>query len=164
MGNKPNPVAPVRGVDGASWKYKRPDFKTFGFQVSQHTFEAQREVASNVFTNKPAGPALCKKPAHFRPEPTVIRRAPALPGIAGGLARVAGGNNVNSGRVVDIVDVQVLVGVGKVLAADGVAEWVYLAGPGGADADAPGGQGEAANAVAKGSVGKDGRTHAAARW
>ncbi|GAA3967549.1 hypothetical protein GCM10022407_12180 [Hymenobacter antarcticus] len=138
VGNNPNPVAPVRGVDGASWKYKRPDFKTFGFQVSQHTFEAQREVSSNVLTKKPAGPALCKKPTHFRPEPTVICRASALPGIAGGLARVASGNNVNSGRVVDIVDAQVLVGVGKVLAANRVAERVYLAGPGGANAGALG--------------------------
>ncbi|MDO7848677.1 hypothetical protein Q5H92_20090 [Hymenobacter sp. M29] len=164
MGNNPNPVAPVRGVDGASWKYKRPDFKTFGFQVSKHTFEAQREVSSNVLTKKPAGPALCKKPTHFWPEPTVIFRASALPGIAGGLARVAGGNNVNLGRVVDIVDVQVLVGVGEMLATNRVAERVYLAGPGGVDAGALRGQGEATNAVAKGSVRKGSRTHAAARW
>jgi hypothetical protein len=153
VGNNPNPVAPVRGVDGASWKYKRPDFITFGFQVSQHTFEPQREVSSNVFTKKPAGPALCKKPKHFRPEPAVVCRASALPGVAGRLAGVAGGNNVNSGRMADIVDVQVLVGVGKMAAADGVAERVYLAGPGGADAGAPGRQREAADAVAQGPVG-----------
>ena len=56
----------------------------------------------------------------------------------------------------DYLDVQALVGVGKVAAADGVAERVCLAGPGGADAGPLGREGKATDAVAKGSV-REGR-------
>jgi hypothetical protein len=124
----------VRGTEGASRKYKRPDFIARGFQVSKHTGEAQRDVPSNIFTNKPAGPALGNKAEHLRPEPTVILRALSLPGITLWLARVASGNNVGAVGVVDIVDVAVLVGVGEVLAADSVAKGVGVAGPDCADA------------------------------
>ena len=70
----------------------------------------------------------------------------------------------------DIVDVLVLVGMGEVAAADGVAERVYFAGPSGSDAGPSGCQREAADAITNGSVrdgGQQGGTHAAlamARW
>jgi hypothetical protein len=129
----------VRGTEGASWKYKRPRFVVFGFQVSQHAIEAQREVASNVLTKKPAGPAFGKQAAHLWPEPAVIFRAAALPGIAEGLARVAGGNNVGALGVADIVDIEVLVGFGEVAAANRIAKRVDVASPDGGDAGLAGG-------------------------
>jgi hypothetical protein len=39
VGNNPDPVSPVRGVDGESWNNKRLDFVTFVFQVNTHLFE-----------------------------------------------------------------------------------------------------------------------------
>lgn len=107
----------------------------------------------NVFTKYPAGPHLVNNAEHLRPEPTVIRFASALPGVAFRLAGVATGNNVNSLGVLDMVDVVVLVGVGKVLAADGVAERVYLASPGGADAGPLRCESKAGNAVEQSTVG-----------
>ena len=152
--NNPDPVAAVRGVEGASRNNNRPHFVACGFQVRKHAVEAHCDVASNIFTKEPAGPALLNKAQHFRPEPAVICRACAVPGQANWLARVAGGNNVGAGRVVDIVDGAVLMGTGEVAAADGVAKRVRLAGPDGADAGFAGSQCKAADAIAKGTVGE----------
>ena len=65
------------------------------------------------------------------------------------------------------MNVEKLLGVGKVAAAHGVAERVDFYRPGGADAGALRGQREAADAVAQGTMGQGAggwATHAAARW
>lgn len=107
----------------------------------------------NVFTKYPAGPHLVNNSEHLRPEPTVILFASALPGVAFRLAGVASGNNVNSLGVLHMVDVVVLVSIGKVLAADSITEWVYLASPGGADAGPLRCEGKAGDAVEQRPVG-----------
>lgn len=161
VGQNPDPLALVRGPDTASRNKQRPDLITCSFQVSEHSGEAQADVVSNIFTKDPAGPQCVNKAEHLRPERTVICRAAALPGGAVGLAGVAPGNNVNWGGVVDIVNVEVLVGVGKMPAADGVAERVVLDRPAGMDTGLMGRQRKAADAVEQGPVG-EGPAHAAA--
>jgi hypothetical protein len=119
-------------------------------------------VPINVFTKYPAGPHLVNNSEHLRPEPTVIRFASALPGVAFRLAGVAAGNNVNSLGVLHMVDVMVLVCMREVLAADCVAERVYLAGPGGADAGPLRCECKAADSVEQRAVGQ--AAHAAWAW
>uniref|UniRef100_A0A6M3JNW8 Uncharacterized protein n=1 Tax=viral metagenome TaxID=1070528 RepID=A0A6M3JNW8_9ZZZZ len=87
MGNNPNPVPSVRGVDGASWYNKRLDFVAFTFQVRNTIVEAHIDEASNIFANDPRGLCFGNHPKHFRPEITVIFLASSLPGTGERLAR-----------------------------------------------------------------------------
>lgn len=48
----PNPVAPMGGVDGASWNNNRPAGVAFAFQVSENSIEPQRDEASNVLAQE----------------------------------------------------------------------------------------------------------------
>lgn len=70
--NNPYSVAPMGGLDGASWNNKRLDFVAFAFQVKYTAFELHVDEASNVFTNDPRGPCLFDNAEHFRPEIAVI--------------------------------------------------------------------------------------------
>jgi hypothetical protein len=90
-----NPVSSVAGADGRSWYKKRLRGVTSPPQVSKHVVEAQSDVSSNIFTNKPTGSDLLKDSHNFRPEMAVIFRASSLPGVTERLAWVSGGNNVN---------------------------------------------------------------------
>lgn len=78
VGNKPDPVAAVRGVEGASRNNNRPDFVACGFQIRKHAVEAHRDVASNIFTKEPGGPALGNKAQHC-----VARASGHLPHLRG---------------------------------------------------------------------------------
>lgn len=68
----PDPVASVRGIDGASWNNNRPAGVAFGLQIRQNSVERQRDEASNVFTQECNGSRGCNKAMQFRPEVTVI--------------------------------------------------------------------------------------------
>ena len=83
----PDAVAPVRGVDGASWNNNRPAGVAFAFQVSENSIEPQRDEASNVFAQEYSGSRLCNKAMQFRPEVTVVGLR-AL--VAGDAERLAG--------------------------------------------------------------------------
>ena len=86
----------MRGVDGASWNNKRLRGVAFAFQVRKHVIEAQRDVAKNVLTNDPSGPAALNNGKHRWPEMAVIFRASALPGFGEWLAWVSAANNVGA--------------------------------------------------------------------
>jgi len=95
VGHRPNSVAAVRGVDGASWNNKRPCGVALSLQVRKHVVEAHADVPSNVFSNDPSGPEFSHEPIKFRPEVAVIFLASALPGSRKWLAWVSAANNVN---------------------------------------------------------------------
>lgn len=69
----PDPVASVRGVDGASWNNNRPAGVALGLQIRQNSVERQRDDASNVFAQEYSGSRGCNKAMQLRPEVTVIR-------------------------------------------------------------------------------------------
>jgi len=96
VGHNPNPVAPVRGTDGASRNNRRPPGVAETFQVSQHVVEAHRDVPSNVLKTDVARSEFINKPSNFRPEVAVILLAQSLPGMREGLAGVAGGEEVEA--------------------------------------------------------------------
>jgi hypothetical protein len=81
MGENPNPVAPVEGVDGTSRYNDRPAGVAVRFQLSQNSVEAHRDVPANVLSQDETGPGEVNDPAHLRPEMAVIRRAQSLPGV-----------------------------------------------------------------------------------
>lgn len=56
VGNNGTSFPPVRGIDGASRKYKRPAGVTAAFQVSKHLVERHVNDPSNVLSNHPSGP------------------------------------------------------------------------------------------------------------
>ena len=56
VGHKPNPVSPVRGVEGTSRYNNRPAGVAERFQVSQHTVEPQSDVSSNILKEAIPGP------------------------------------------------------------------------------------------------------------
>ena len=66
--NNPEPLAEVRGANGASWNIKRPCGVAFALQVSEYLVQAQFDEPSNVFSSTPSGPAFRDKSKHFRPE------------------------------------------------------------------------------------------------
>jgi hypothetical protein len=80
LSNNPHPVSSVRGIDGTSRYNKRPDFVADTLQVRYTLVEAHIDEASNILANDPTRPELVNDTEHFRPEVTVIFRAPALPG------------------------------------------------------------------------------------
>ena len=79
MGNNPDPVSPVRGIDGASWNNKRLDFVTFAFQVNAHLLEYHSFVPSNkpthIFSDDPVWLDVLYDLKHVRPLIAVICRA-----------------------------------------------------------------------------------------
>lgn len=48
----PDPVSPMRGVDGTSWNNNRPAGVAFALQVSENSVEPQRDEASNVLAQE----------------------------------------------------------------------------------------------------------------
>jgi len=86
VGNNPDPVAPVRCIDGASWYNERLDLMSRSLQVSAHLFERHTDDASNVLANDPTGPGLADDPKHLRPEIAVVVRAAPLAGLGERLA------------------------------------------------------------------------------
>jgi hypothetical protein len=85
----PEPVASVRGVDGASWHNKRPRGVILGFQVSKHLVETQGNVTINIFENAKSGSFVCNNLANERPDVAVILCASLLSGDTKGLAGIA---------------------------------------------------------------------------
>jgi hypothetical protein len=79
VGNDPNAVALVWGVDGDSWNNKRLDFVTFAFQVSVNLLEYHASVrsneAANIFTDNPPRMKFAYDAKHFWPEIAVVLRA-----------------------------------------------------------------------------------------
>lgn len=98
VGQNPNPVSLVSGIDGTSWNNKRLCGVTVARQVSQHCVEPHRDVPKHIFTNDPSGPDSFDNIEHCRPEVAVIVRASALPGMAEGLARVAASKDGSSSK------------------------------------------------------------------
>jgi hypothetical protein len=78
--DNPNPISPMRGLDGASWYNKCLAGVVFSFQISKHLVERQVDDPSNIFANDPTGPCFSNNPKHLRPEVTVILIASSLPG------------------------------------------------------------------------------------
>jgi len=98
VGNNPDSIAPVSGIDGASWYNKRLRGVTKAFQVSQHVVEPHADVPKHILTNEPSGSDNRQKVASCRPEPAVICLALALPGKGSRLTGVAGGDDSDSTR------------------------------------------------------------------
>ena len=100
VSNNPDPVAPVRRIDGDSWYNKVFDFVTFTFQVSDDLLEYHALLDSkqsrNIFTDDPPGPELSNSPKHFRPEIAVIVRSFSSSGVAEWLAGESAGEEVNA--------------------------------------------------------------------
>ena len=94
VGQNPDPVSSVSGIDGTSWNNERLRGVADPFQVRKHNIEAQRDVPSNIFTEEPSGSGKFKNSANLWPEVAVIFLAFSLPGVTERLARVACGNNV----------------------------------------------------------------------
>jgi len=128
VGHNPNPIPSVRGVDGASWKYKRPCFVAFVLQVSKHVIERHADDARYVFTNNPTGPSFGNNPKHLRPEVTVICRALLLPGNREWLTRKSACKQIGSGvlRSVEFMDVGNNWDCGPVLCEDLLAKRISL--------------------------------------
>ena len=95
MGHKPEALASVRGIEGASWYTKRLAGVTFIFQVRKHLVEPHADVPNNILKQAPRGPDGSHEPMHFRPEVAVIFRASSLPGQTKGLAGVSSDDDVN---------------------------------------------------------------------
>ena len=102
VGNNPDPVPPVRGVDGTSRNNKRAAGVAECFQVRKHIVEAHADVPSNILSNDPSGPEFTDKAAILRPEVAVIFLAPSLPGGGERLAWISAANNVNWANVTSI--------------------------------------------------------------
>jgi len=98
VGNNPDAVSSVRGVDGASWNNKRPNGVTFAFQVSKRAVEFHLNEPSNVLSNDPTGPKLFDNSKHFRPEVTRVVSASLLSGGGKRLAGEAAGDEVDFTR------------------------------------------------------------------
>jgi hypothetical protein len=58
VGDDPDSVSSMRGIDGTSWNNNRPCGVAFTFQVSQHLVETHRDVTSHVFSKHPSGSRL----------------------------------------------------------------------------------------------------------
>jgi hypothetical protein len=95
VGNNPDALPDMPRTEAASWKYNRPRFVTFGFQVRKHVIECHTDDARNILTNNPAGLDERNNAAHLRPEVTVILRASSHPGVTERLAGESSDHNVN---------------------------------------------------------------------
>jgi hypothetical protein len=130
VGNNPEPVSPVRGVNGASWNNKRPDGEAFSFQRCGNLVETEFKMSSNILGNDPSRPDVSYKSMHLRPEMSFILCAELFSGDAEGLAGVSAANKVNCSLIcasVEVPDVAVDGDVGPMLAQDGLAEGIDFA-------------------------------------
>ncbi len=93
VGNNPDAVSAMPGSNGTSWNNNRLRGVTEVFQVREHSVEPQTDEPKRVFTTDPSGPVVFNKVADCRPEPAVIARAAAEPGVADGLAGKSGGEH-----------------------------------------------------------------------
>jgi hypothetical protein len=76
VGNNPNSVSLVRGVDATSWQYIRLYFVPRSFQIKRRLLENQpvcpSNKAVNVFAHNPLRPNLSYDPKHFGPQVALI--------------------------------------------------------------------------------------------
>lgn len=96
VGNNPETIPAVPGIDGTSRNNKRLRGVTALLQVSKHVVEPQADESRHIFTNNPSGPECRDSIPHCRPEVTVVFRAKSVPGDGERLAREAPGEQVNS--------------------------------------------------------------------
>lgn len=126
--NKPNAVAPVRGVDTASWQYNRPAGVARAFQVRPTRVERQPDKAANVLNHDEAGPKRANQAEELRPEMSRISLALLLARDGEGLTGDASAKKVNcsklgSGTVIDVAHMR---HVRPVVLQDAGAEGVDL--------------------------------------
>ena len=114
VGQNPNSVSSVRGIDGTSRYNKCLALIPELFQVSQHRFEAQRDEPVNIFANGPTRTTLAYDSHKFMPERTVIALASSLPGDGIRLARKSPCDDFAFGPVI-VCNVLVYRHAGKVL-------------------------------------------------
>jgi hypothetical protein len=130
VGNNPDAIPSVRGINGASWNNKWRGLIPEAFQVRKTALEAQRLVnkASHILANDPLRPYVCNKGSHDRPEVAVIFCASLLPGCGPRLTWKAAAEDVNSSISICIDGSNVVVDrdIGPVLSEDGLAEGVLL--------------------------------------
>lgn len=104
VGENPNAVAEMPRIDGRSRNSQRLRRIARAFQVSQQRVEDQAELLSNqathVFNDDPPGTYRPYKAQSLRPEPAVIIRAAALPGVRDGLTGDASGKQINGSGIV----------------------------------------------------------------
>ncbi len=149
VGNNPNPVPPVRGVDGASWKYDRPCFVAFRFQVSQHTVERHADEASNIFKHDITRLDPSNDIESDRPECAVIFRVQLLPGATVGLAGYASREDVGADSIWNRSDVSMVRHSRPVFGQHAAGERVYFGEPDRGPPHPAGGEREAANSAAQ---------------
>lgn len=116
----------MRGIDTASWEYRRPVGVALSFQVSKHLVECQADEATNVLNDDETGPHNAKDASNVWPEVAVVCRASLLPGDREGLTGDAPADKVNWTKLVtahlfQIVDMD---GVWPMVFEDLGAEWV----------------------------------------
>jgi hypothetical protein len=100
VGNNEDSISPMPCAEGASWKYKRPRFVTFGFQVSHDVVQANSDDARHILSHNPRRPQRRNNAIHFRPEKAVIRGAASLSGEREWLTWKSSCKNVNWHQVV----------------------------------------------------------------
>jgi len=132
VGNNPEPVSAVGGVDGTSRNNKRPRGVAETFQVSKHVVERQGDETSNIFANDPSGSCECNNSTHLRPEVAVIVLACLLSGDGERLAGESSAYEVDPSKASQSACVNVMYVLkagdfGPVLAEDGLAIGVSLA-------------------------------------
>jgi hypothetical protein len=128
VGHNPDAIPPVRGIDTASWQYRRPAGVALSFQVSKHLVERQLDKPTNVLNDDETGPHNAKDSSNFRPEVAVICRASLLSGDREGLTGYPSTDNINwtelvTAHLFQVVDVD---GIGPVVFEDAGAEGVDL--------------------------------------
>jgi hypothetical protein len=149
--HNPDAIAAVRGIDTASWQYRRPAGVALNFQVSKHRVECQLDEATNVLNDDETGPHNAKDSSNFWPEVAVVCRASLLPGDRKGLTGDAPADKVNCTELVTAYLFQVadMNGVGPVMRQHFRAERIDLHMASHLPAHPCGGQGEAADARAE---------------
>jgi hypothetical protein len=139
----------MSGIHGASWNNKRPCGVALGFQVRKHTVEFHASVESNearnVLKDDPFGVQELNNGKSRRPEPAVILRASALPGLTGWLTGCAPGAQVHGRKSCEVrgADVSEIGDAREPLGEKAAAPRVDFAEADGAEASGLGGEGEA---------------------
>jgi hypothetical protein len=133
VGVSENPEAcpPVIVSEGTSRNFKRRrNVVAETFQVNHHLLECGAVEVRHVLTNHPSGPEFGYDAAHFRPEPTRIASASALPSgrPREGLAGEPAAEDVDGLEVVGAcgADVVMSVYVRPVLREHRPCPWVNL--------------------------------------
>jgi len=86
VGQNPNPIPPVRGIEGTSRNNNRRERLVIaGFQIRKHRVEEYPPFVSNeaidVLCHDEGWPEISYNAKHLRPEIAVILRASSLPGV-----------------------------------------------------------------------------------